>query len=140
MLRSYTRMFVLAAAVAVGAPPLMAEAQQAQQQPQPQAQAPAAQQETVKSADVTDTELEQFAKSIEEVVEIQQETEKQLESVTDTAEVQRMKTEANEKMAAAIQGNGMEVQRYNLIARSINQDPELKERLQQKMQELRQPA
>jgi hypothetical protein len=34
----------------------------------------------------------------------------------------------------------MKVERFNLIARSINQDTTLKQRVQQKIQELRQPA
>jgi hypothetical protein len=165
MFNSYTRMLVLGAAVTVAIPQIsLAQAQQTtppqqgqpasppqQAQPatppqqSPPAQPPAAaqtqqQQQTVTSADVTDAELEQFAKSIEDVVEIQEEMEKQVAAVTDSAEVQRLKTEANQKMAEAIQSHGMEVQRYNTIARSITQDAELKQRLTQKIQELRQPA
>jgi hypothetical protein len=58
--------------------------------------------------------------------------------VSDSENIQRVKTEANEKMAAAIKSNGLEVERFNLIARSINVDPELKDRFQQKVLELRQ--
>ncbi|MGE4055722.1 MAG: DUF4168 domain-containing protein, partial [Vicinamibacterales bacterium] len=80
------------------------------------------------------------AKIVEAVGVNRQEAEKQLQGGSDSADIQRMQTEANEKMAAAIKGNGLEVERFNLIARSINLDPELKVRFQQKVQELRQPA
>jgi hypothetical protein len=43
-------------------------------------------------------------------------------------------------MAEAVQGHGMKVERFNLIARSLSQDPTLKQRIQQKIQELRQAA
>lgn len=134
MAHVYPRVLVLIAAIGLGVPQL-SWAQAAPNQP-----APASTQETVSSADVPDTELEQFAKSVEAVGVIRQEAEKQLQGVSDSADIQRMQTEANEKMAAAIKGNGLEVERFNLIARSINLDPELKVRFQQKVQELRQPA
>jgi hypothetical protein len=134
MVHVYT--LVLVAAIGVGLPQ-PSRAQDAPSQPAPNQAAPAAQQ-IVTSADVPDTELEQFAKSVEQVAVIRQEVDKQLESVSDSENVQRVKTEGNEKMAAAIKGNGLDVERFNLIARSINVDPELKERYQQKVLELRQ--
>jgi hypothetical protein len=115
------------------------QAPSSQQQAAQQGAPPAATQ-TVTSADVTDQEVEQFAKSYEDVSQIQKDTEKQLESVQDAAAVARVKQEANQKMADAVQGKGMKVERFNLIARSLNQDETLKQRVQQKIQELRQPA
>jgi hypothetical protein len=159
MTNTYTRVLVCAGALTFGlASFAQAQAQQApaaQQQPaqqpgqQPSAQQPAQQQasppaasaqETVTSADVTDQELEQFAKSYEEVIAIQKDTEQQLASAADAAGAAKVKQEANQKMAQAVEGHGMKVERFNLIARSINQDTALKQRVQQKIQELRQPA
>ena len=62
-----------------------------QQQPAQQAPAPAAAAETVTSADVTDQEVEQFAKSYEEVAKIQKDTEKELESVQESTAVAKVK-------------------------------------------------
>jgi|SRR4051812_48377201 len=144
MMNAYVRALMCAGILTVGLPQIgQAQAQQAPSNPQQSAQqapAAAAPQETVTSADVGDQELEQFAKSIQEVIEIQQDTNKQLEGVQDSAGVTKVKQEANQKMAAAVEGHGMKVERFNLIARSMNQDATLKQRVQQKIQELRQPA
>ena len=150
MVNTYTRALVFVGALTVG----LAQIAQAQAQQTPPSQQPSAQQqeqqspppaaaaakETVTSADVTDQEIEQFAKSYKEVSQIQKDTDKQLESVQDTAGAAKVKQEANQKMADAVQGQGMKVERFNLIARSLNQDVTLKQRIQQKIQELQQPA
>jgi len=150
MVNTYTRALVIVGALTVG----LAQFAQAQAQQTPPSQQPSAQQqeqqapppaaaaakETVTSADVTDQEIEQFAKSYKEVTQIQKDTDKQLESVPDTAGAAKVKQEANQKMADAVQGQGMKVERFNLIARSLNQDATLKQRIQQKIQELQQPA
>ena len=149
MVNTYTRALVFVGALTVG----LAQIAQAQAQQTPPSQQPSAQQqeqqsppaaaaakETVTSADVTDQEIEQFAKSYKEVTQIQKDTDKQLESVQDTAGAAKVKQEANQKMADAVQGQGMKVERFNLIARSLNQDATLKQRIQQKIQELQQPA
>jgi hypothetical protein len=114
-------------------------ANQQQTAQQPTSPAPSAT-ETVTSAEVTDQEVEQFAKSYEDVAQIQKDTEKQLQSVQDNTAVAKVKQDANQKMAEAVQGHGMKVDRFNLIARSLNSDTTLKQRIQQKIQELRQPV
>ena len=150
MTNTYTRVLVFAGALTVG----LAQFAQAQAQQTPPSQQPSAQQqeqqapppaaaaakETVTSADVTDQEIEQFAKSYREVTAIQKDTDKQLESVQEPAGQAKVKQEANQKMAEAVQGQGMKVERFNLIARSLNQDATLKQRIQQKIQELQKPA
>jgi hypothetical protein len=149
MTNSYTKMLVCVGALTLGfanfAPaqqPASGQQQPAAQQEQAQQQAPpaAAAKETVTSADVTDQEVEQFALSYEDVTKIQKETEQQLQAVQDTAGASKVKADANQKMAEAVQGHGMKVERFNLIARSLDGDAALKQRVQQKIQELRQPA
>lgn len=143
MANTYTRVLVCVATLTVGLAQI-AQAQATQtpssQQQTAQQQAPPSAAQTVTSADVTDQEVEQFAKGYADVAQIQKDTEKQLESVQDTTAVARVKQEANQKMADAVQGHGMKVERFNLIARSLNQDETLKQRVQQKIQELRPPA
>lgn len=150
MTNTYSRVLVFAGALTIG----LAQFAQAQAQQTPPSQQPSAQQqeqqspppaaaaakETVTSADVTDQEIEQFAKSYQEVTQIQKDTDKELASVQEPAGQAKVKQEANQKMAEAVQGHGMKVERFNLIARSLNQDATLKQRIQQKIQELQKPA
>jgi hypothetical protein len=145
---TYTRVLVCVAGLTVGLAQIaQAQAQQPSPSQQPAPQQQSAQQQatpsataTVTSADVTDQEVEQFAKSYQEVNQIQKDTEKQLEGVQDSAAIAKAKQDANRKMAEAVASQGMKVERFNLIARSLNQDATLKQRIQQKIQELRQPA
>lgn len=113
---------------------------QSQQSSQQDSAAAGASRETVTSADVTDQEVEQFARIYQDVTQIQKESAKQLDGTQDGAATARLKQEANQKMAEAVQSHGMTVERFNAIGRSLNQDPTLKQRIQQKIQELRQPA
>jgi len=141
MVNRYIRALVCVAALTVGLQITQAQAQQTPQSPQQPAQqqssVASAATETVTSADITEQEVEQFAKSYDDVSKIQKDTEKQLESVQDSAGVARVKQEANQKMADAVQGHGLKVERFNTIARSLSQDATLKQRIQQKLQELR---
>lgn len=149
MFNTHIRVLVCIASLGLGTAQIaQAQATQTSQgQPQPGAQAaqppsapsPTATQ-TVTSADVTDQEVEQFAKSYEAVAQIQKDTAKDVESATDSTVAAKVKQEANQKMAEAVQSQGMKVERFNLIARSLNEDATLKQRIQQKLQELRQPA
>ena len=104
MTNAYIRALMCAGILTVGLPQIgQAQAQQEpsnQQQSAQQAPPAAAAPETVTSADVGDQELEQFAKSIQEVIQIQQDTNKQLESVQDSAGVAKVKQEANQKTQA----------------------------------------
>jgi hypothetical protein len=141
MVNRYIRALVCVAALTVGLQITQAQAQQTPQSPQQPAQqqssVASAATETVTSADITEQEVEQFAKSYDDVSKIQKDTEKQLESVQDSAGVAQVKQEANQKMADAVQGHGLKVERFNTIARSLSQDATLKQRIQQKLQELR---
>ena len=141
MMKTYTRVLVWVGALTVGvAQVAQAQAQQtpsSQQQPAQQPAPSAGAAQTVTSADVTDQEVEQFAKSYEAVSRIQKDIEKQAESAQDSSATAQAKQEANQKMAEAVQSQGLKVERFNIISRSLNQDATLKQRVQQKIQELR---
>jgi len=142
MVDTYTRALVFVGALTVG----LAQIAQAQAQQTPPSQQPSAQQqeqqspppaaaaakETVTSADVTDQEIEQFAKSYQDVQKIQKDSQ--------AAQDEQAKKDANNKMAEAVQSHGMKVERFNTIARSLDSDATLKQRIQQKLQELSQAA
>ena len=142
MVNTYTRALVIVGALTVG----LAQFAQAQAQQTPPSQQPSAQQqeqqapppaaaaakETVTSADVTDQEIEQFAKSYQDVQKIQKEAQ--------AASDEQAKKDANSKMAEAVTSHGMKIERFNTIARSIDTDATLKQRIQQKLTELSQAA
>ena len=145
MVNTYTRALLCAGTLTFGlAQFAQAQAPQtpssqppaSQSQPEAAAQQPAAAaapaKETVTSADVTDQEIEQFAKSYQDIQKIQKESQ--------AAQDEQAKKDANNKMAQAVQGHGMKVERFNTIARSLDSDSALKQRIQQKIQELSQAA
>jgi hypothetical protein len=109
--------------------PSQQESQQAQAS---QADAPV----TITSADVPDAEVEQFAKSLEEVLKIQAQLKEELTKSPNPEMAEMRKQEANAKIHQAIKGNGLDVDRYNVIARSTVKDAELNKRIQAKRQEL----
>lgn len=145
--RYTARAAVVAFAAVALAAPVFAQAQPDQQgdapQQQQQAQSQPRQQpsqqaagETVTSADVAEAELETFAASLNDVAEINQKLQADLAASQDQAKTQQLKTDANEKMAAAIRSHGMEIERFNQISRSLKTDPELNERVLAKRREL----
>jgi hypothetical protein len=107
-------------------------------QAQTQNPTPSTAQQTVASADVPEAELETFTKGLEDALEIQRKLKEKLASVQDGEEAKRLQQEANTEMFEAIKEHGIDVERYNAIARSIAQDPELAQRVQAKRKELQQ--
>jgi Asp-tRNA(Asn)/Glu-tRNA(Gln) amidotransferase C subunit len=142
MLRNQALTFAAAVALGVGlsaqaAPQNPSGQQPSQQQPSSQQQqAASSPNQTVASADVSDAELEQFAKSINRVAEINEKLQTGLESAANDEARQKLRQDANEEMAAAVRSNGMDVQRYNAISRSLDKDAELNQRVVAKRREL----
>jgi len=124
----------IAIATAASTVLLTAAVASAQAPPPPAAQP--AQEETVTSAEVSQSELKQFTKSLEQVLEIQKEVEGKLSAVQEPAKAQQIQQEANAEMLRVIQTEGLEVDRYNVLARSIGQDAELGQRFQEMRKEL----
>ncbi|MFW6085512.1 MAG: DUF4168 domain-containing protein [Gemmatimonadota bacterium] len=116
----------LALVAALQAPGLVAQDQM--QQPPQQQQAP--------DIEISDAELEQFVNAYLEVEEIQMELNEDLQTAQATEEAQQLQQAANQEMAAAISENGMETERFSLIAQAINADPELQEEFAAKRMEL----
>lgn len=95
----------------------------AQQDPAPGEMAPA--------ADVTDTELTQFANAMQAVNEIRNQYSQRIETSEDQNEAQQLQQEAGERMTMAVQDAGMSVDEYNEIAVALQSDPQLMQRLEQ---------
>ncbi|MDN3516187.1 DUF4168 domain-containing protein [Aquisalimonas lutea] len=89
-----------------------------------QEQAPA---ETRQQQDFDDETLEQFADAYVEVGEVHREYSERLQDTEATEDAQQLQQEANDKMVAAIEANGLEVQEYSAVAAALERDPELRE-------------
>ena len=95
-------------------------------QPAPQT-APAA----LTSSDVSDKELKNFVSAFIEVQEIRSEFQAKMASADDAQAAQQMQQEANAAMAEEVKANDLDIQRFNLVARSIGNDSELNARFQE---------
>ncbi|MGE0703414.1 MAG: DUF4168 domain-containing protein [Vicinamibacterales bacterium] len=109
-------------------------------QPQPPPAADATQKPTITSAQVPDAEVEQFARAAGHVLKIQAEIKEKLVEATNPETKEQLQQEANVRILETIKENGLEVERFNLIARSMNSDAELGRRVSAKMQELQKQA
>lgn len=84
--------------------------------------------------EVTDAELEKYAKAQGQIRDIQDKYSSKVRQTDDRQDQQQLQTKANRKMQEAIQEAGLDVQTYNQIAMAIEQDPELRERVEQKIE------
>ncbi len=110
---------------------LMTATAHAQQDPaaapeQPEAAAPA--------MDFSDDQLQQFADISEEIVVISEEYTERLQSAEDEAAQQEVQMEANDKMVEAVEDGGLDVDTFNAIGQAVQQDPELMQRVQEKVE------
>lgn len=93
---------------------------QAEQAPMPQ------------SADFSDQEVARFAQASAKVLDLQSEYTQQLETHADDQDkVASIQQEAQDKMAEAVQGAGLSIQKYNEIIQVARLDPALAKRIQQ---------
>ena len=100
----------------------VAQAQDAAAQLEPQSQQQQAQ------MNVTDAQLQEFAKAQTELGQIQQEYQARAEGIETQEEFQEMKEQANEDAIAAIQKTELNVQEYGQIASMIQSSPDLQKR------------
>lgn len=118
----------LALAAGLQAPGLVAQEQGQAPPPQQQQQAP--------EIEVSDAEMEQFAAAYLEVEQIQMALNEDLQAAQLPEEAQEIQQEANDEMAAAIQSEGLDVERFSLIVQAINSDPALQEDFAAKRMEM----
>lgn len=125
-LRNSLKLFTVTIALLFG---MAATAQQQGQQQPPQQQA---QPETI---DVSDQQLEQFAEAQVEIASIQQDFSARLQEVDDPEKAHDLQLEANEEMTAAVEEAGLDVESFNQIAMSIQNDPELQQKLTEMLEQ-----
>ncbi len=100
----------------------------------PAAAAPMAAPGGVATADVTDQQLQQFVESAQKVAVLSDEYNQRLQAAPDANAQQQIVTEANDRMASAVQESGLSVDEFNGISQALEQDPQLHARAQQMLQ------
>lgn len=109
---------------------LMASTANAQQTQDP-AQDPMATQQAAPAQDFSDEQLQQFADASQEIAVISQEFTQRLQEAEDEAAQQEVREEANDRMIQVVEDSGLDVDTFNAIGQSIQQDPEMMQRVQE---------
>jgi len=100
------------------------------QQTQDPAQDPMATQQAP-AQDFSDQQLQQFADAAQEIAVISQEYTQRLQEAEGEAAQQEVRAEANDRMIDIVEGSGLDVDTFNAIGQSIQQDPEMMQRVQE---------
>jgi hypothetical protein len=91
------------------------------------------------AADVTDAEVEAFARAYVAVVELEQKYTSELQAAASPQEAESVQAEAQREMQQAIEGAGMTLVEFEQIGTKANDDEGLRMRVEQKLVELQQP-
>ncbi|MCJ0975941.1 DUF4168 domain-containing protein [Pseudomonas sp. PS1] len=83
----------------------------------------------MQASDISDKQLESFADSLGEIMEIRQDFTAKLEKTGDPAEAQQLQQEANEKMMNTVQDNDLSIEEYNAINQAVQNDPKLRDKV-----------
>lgn len=82
----------------------------------------------------TDQELDMFASSYQAIMEVREKYAAELEAVEDEDKSQALIAKANEEINNLVGRYGLSVEKYNEIAQSLQNDPELVQRVMDKLQ------
>ncbi len=111
----------------------LAQAQGGQQQGQPPQQQQGypqqEQQYQAAPAEFSDRDLEKFAQAREGVEKVRADYSEKLGGVQDPDQAQQLQAEATDKMVEQVEDAGLEVTTYNAIAVAMQQDPQLRQRI-----------
>ncbi|RFF32243.1 DUF4168 domain-containing protein [Wenzhouxiangella sediminis] len=124
--RTTLKLFAVAGTLMIGSVAVAQEAAQQSRQSAPQ------------TIEVSDQQLQQFADAQMEIASIQKDFRSRLQNVEDPQKAQELQREANEEMTTAVEEVGLDVESFNQIAMSIQNDPELQQELTQMLQEQQQ--
>lgn len=117
-------MTALAIAALFSGSAAMAAPQQAQAEQQQMAQ----QQQSI---ELTDGMLENFVTAMGSVQQISAKYSEQFQNAEDAEQAQEIQRKAQEEMVAAVNDSGLSPQEYNAIVQRVQQDEELRARLQE---------
>ncbi|MEC9365101.1 MAG: DUF4168 domain-containing protein [Pseudomonadota bacterium] len=84
------------------------------------------------AVDVSDQQIETFAKAQERVVEIGQKWNQQVQEQGEPSpeDIRKARESAHQEMVIAVEAVGMSVEDYNRIAMAVQGDPDLQKRVQ----------
>jgi hypothetical protein len=85
--------------------------------------------------DLTQSDLKTFAKAYTEVTQIYTVYEHRITESSEPEQATALQQEANEKMNQAVMDNGLTIEDYNAIYRTIEQDPALQQQFTQVLSE-----
>ena len=85
---------------------------------------------------VTEEEMDRAAHAYMEITEIREEYGEVIQNTADHEEMQRLQMKANEKMVEAVQDEGLDVDQYNQIIKTIQEDNEAMQYFMAKVQSL----
>lgn len=108
---------------------LLAGTAHAQQSEEPAQDTMATQQ--APTQDFSDEQLQQFADASQEIAVISQEYTQRLQEAEDENTQQEVRAEANDRMIEVVEDSGLDVDTFNAIGQSIQQDPEMMQRVQE---------
>lgn len=148
-LRSNLIYSALFAASVVAAPAAWAQVQEpqppAEEYPAPTQSTEPQSEETPSPADapsssaaatpITDKKIEQFADAYVAVQTIQEKAASELQTAKDPAAADKVKSEAESDMIAAVQKSGLQVDEFNQIVETMTADASVRERVAAKLQE-----
>jgi hypothetical protein len=89
---------------------------------------------TTTAAPVDQKKVEQFADAYVEVQTIQQKANSELQTASDPAKADEVKSAAQSDMIAAVERSGLEIQEFNQIVASMAADTELRSRVSAEVQ------
>lgn len=107
---------------------------QPQQQPQQQQQQPP-QQQQAPATPVSDDEIDQFISAANEIQVLHEDAQKKLSEAGDETQAAAMREETERSMHSAIEESGLTIQRYQEIFVAYQSDPEVNEKVAEKMAE-----
>lgn len=92
-------------------------------------------QQQAPQASFSDEQLEAFAAATVEVRNLNQEWQQRIQETQDPQQEQQLREEATQKMAEAIEEEGLTVQEYNQITQVARQNPEVYDKVTEYMQQ-----
>jgi len=87
------------------------------------------------TAPIEDAKIEKFADAFVAVQDIQSKASQKLQSTTDPAQQQQVKSTAESEMIQAVRQNGLQVEEFNQIVQTMAADAELRTRITAKIQQ-----
>ncbi|MFP4168651.1 MAG: DUF4168 domain-containing protein [Desulfonatronovibrionaceae bacterium] len=87
-------------------------------------------------AEVSDSEANDFAEAFNAIRQIQEEFTQEAQGIEDDSEIRELQQTYEDKMIKEVENKGLTVQRYNEIAQAMQQDEDLRQKIEGKMSEM----